>query len=205
MPEEKTVLVQGGSEGYKNITEPDFDARLFDPATIQTLISSRYQNTITGTIMKQAAMVQPGDPARNFSLKDQDDKTFDLYEQAGKRVLLSFHPLAWTEFCAAQMLSLEKNRETLTSLNCVPVGISVDSRPCKQAWAKSLGIRNTPLLCDFWPHGAAAMKYGIFRDENGFSERANIIVDETQKVIFVKVYPVHSVPDIGEIIAFLGK
>ena len=155
--------------------------------------------------MIQAPMVQPGDPARNFSLKDSDDKTFDLYEQAQKRVLLSFHPLAWTDFCAAQMVSLEKNRDVLHSLNCVPVGISVDSRPCKQAWAKSLNITHTPLLCDFWPHGAAAMKYGIFRDENGFSERANIIVDENQKVIFVKIYPVHSVPDIKEVIAFLEK
>jgi peroxiredoxin len=54
--------------------------------------------------MIQAAMVQPGDPARNFSLKDANDKTFDLYEQDKKRVLLSFHPLAWTDFCAAQMV-----------------------------------------------------------------------------------------------------
>jgi len=155
--------------------------------------------------MIQAIMAQPGDPARNFSLKDQNDKTFDLYEQAEKRVLLSFHPLAWTEYCAAQMKSLEENREKFTSLNCVPVGISVDSMLCKKAWAKSLGITQTPLLCDFWPHGAVAQKYGIFRDENGFSERANIIVDGKQKVVFVKIYPVHSVPDIEEIIAFLGK
>jgi peroxiredoxin len=49
------------------------------------------------------------------------------------------------------------------------------------------------------------MKYGIFRDENAFSERANVIVDEKQKVIFVKVTPVHSEPDIGEVIAFLEK
>lgn len=155
--------------------------------------------------MTQAGMVQPGDPAPNFSLKDQDDRTFDLYEQAGKRVLLSFHPLAWTEFCAAQMVSLEENRKVLARLNCIPVGISVDSRPCKQAWAQSLGITKTPLLCDFWPHGAVAQKYGIFRDENGFSERANIIVDENQRVMFVKIYPVHSVPDIKEIIGFLEK
>ncbi len=47
--------------------------------------------------------------------------------------------------------------------------------------------------------------YGIFRDTNGFSERANIIVDENQNVLFVKVYPVHSIPDIGEIISFLKK
>jgi len=153
----------------------------------------------------QAGMIQPGDTALNFSLKDQNDKTFDLYEQAGKRVLLSFHPLAWTEFCAAQMKSLEDKRDVILKNNCVPVGISVDSIPCKKAWAQSLGIQETPLLCDFWPHGAVAMKYGIFRDANGFSERVNIIVDERQRVIFARVYPIHSVPDIGEIIAFLQK
>ena len=60
-----------------------------------------------GDLMRQSRMVQPGNPAKNFSLKDQNDKTFDLYEQTGKCILLSFHPLAWTEYCAAQMKSLE--------------------------------------------------------------------------------------------------
>jgi len=50
-----------------------------------------------------------------------------------------------------------------------------------------------------------AQKYGFFRDENGFSKRANVIVDETSKIIFVRVYPVHSAPDIGEILKFLKK
>ena len=76
--------------------------------------------------MTHVPMVKPGDPAKNFSLKDQTDKTFGLYEQSGKHVLLSFHPLAWTDFSAAQMTSLEDNRELLASLNCVPVGITVD-------------------------------------------------------------------------------
>jgi hypothetical protein len=49
------------------------------------------------------------------------------------------------------------------------------------------------------------MKYGIFQDENGFPGRANGIVDEKQKVVFVKIYPVHPVPDIEEIIGFLQK
>jgi peroxiredoxin len=170
---------------------------------MQNLILSKRQNTITGDLMTQPGMVQIGDTARNFSLKDQNNKTFDLYEQAQKRVLLSFHPLAWTEYCAAQMKSLEETRDVFLAKNCVPVGISVDSIPCKREWAKILKIKNTPLLCDFWPHGAIAQKYGLFRDENGFSERANVIVDEKQRIIFVKIYPVHSVPDIQEIIAFL--
>jgi len=155
--------------------------------------------------MEQARMVKPGDPAKNFSLKDQNDKTFGLYEQAGKYTLLSFHPLAWTEFCAAQMISLEENRELLDSLGCIPVGISVDSKPCKRAWADSLSIEQTRLLCDFWPHGVVALKYGLFREENGFSERANVIVDENQTVVFVKIYPVHSVPDIQEVITFIQQ
>jgi peroxiredoxin len=93
----------------------------------------------------------------------------------------------------------------LKSLDCIPVGISVDSRPCKRAWAESLSITRTPLLCDFWPQGVVAQKYGLFREENGFSERANVIVDKNQTVIFVKVYPVHSIPDIQEVIGFLGQ
>jgi peroxiredoxin len=155
--------------------------------------------------MKQARMVKPGDPAKNFSLKDQNDKTFGLFEQTGKYTLLSFHPLAWTDFCAAQMKSLEDNREVLESLGCMAVGISVDSKPCKRAWAENLSITHTRLLCDFWPQGGVAQKYGLFREENGFSERANVIVDKNQTVVFVKVYPVHSVPDIREVIGFIEQ
>jgi len=153
--------------------------------------------------MQPQQIIQPGDPAGNFSLKDQDDKTFDLFENMGRRTLLSFHPLAWTPFCAAQMKSLEDTTGTFSSLNTVAVGISVDSVPCKKAWAENLGLSKTRLLCDFWPHGEVAQQYGLFRFANGFSERANVIVDEKQKVVFVRVYPVHSVPDIQEVITFI--
>jgi peroxiredoxin len=153
--------------------------------------------------MIQPRIVKPGDPAKNFSLKDQNDTTFDLYEHMEKRILLSFHPLAWTTFCAGQMKSLEDNREVLAALNTIAVGISVDSVTCKKAWAETLDITHTSLLCDFWPQGIVAQHYGLFREANGFSERANVIIDEKQNVVFVKVYPVHSVPDIGEVITFI--
>jgi peroxiredoxin len=153
--------------------------------------------------MQPQKMIQPGNPAGNFSLKDHNDTTFDLFENMGKRTLLSFHPLAWTAFCAGQMKSLEDNVDTLSSLNTIAVGISVDSVPCKKAWAEKLGISRTRLLSDFWPHGLVAQHFGLFRETNGYAERANVVVDEKQKVVFVKVYPVHSVPDIQEVIAFI--
>lgn len=155
--------------------------------------------------MNEKKVIKGGNKALDFSLKDQHSKEFRLSEFKGKKVLLSFHPLAWTKVCARQMQSLEKNREVFDKLNTVALGLSVDTVPSKHAWAKELGIKETRLLSDFWPHGEIAKLYGIFRAENGISERANIIVDEEQKVIFVKVYDIPQLPDIDEIINFLKK
>ena len=120
-------------------------------------------------------------------------------------MLLSFHPLAWTGVCAQQMQSLQANIETFESLNTVPVGISVDSVPTKKAWAEDLKIKDIRLLSDFWPHGQVAKLYGIFREDKGFAERANVIVDENGKIVFSKVYEISQLPDIDEIIGVLKK
>ncbi len=149
-------------------------------------------------------VVKKGDDAKDFSLSDQDGKEIQLSALRGKKVLLSFHPLAWTSVCAEQMKALEKNRSRFEKLNTVALGLSVDTVPSKKAWAKELGIKKTSLLSDFWPHGEAALLYGIFRQEDGFSERANIIVDEKGKIVFVKVYPIAQLHDIEEIIKALG-
>ena len=119
-------------------------------------------------------------------------------------MLLSFHPLAWTSICAKQMQALEKNVKVFEKAGAVAVGLSVDSVPCKTAWAKSLKIRKTRLLADFWPHGKVAASLGLFRKE-GFSERANILLDEKGKVAWIKVYPVRELPDIREVLAAVKK
>jgi len=147
--------------------------------------------------------VKTENKAKDFTLSDQDGKEIRLSDLKGRKVLLSFHPLAWTSVCADQMSSLEKNSTRFEKLNTVALGISVDTVPSKKAWAKELGIKNTKLLSDFWPHGEVAGLYGIFREKEGFSERANIIIDEKQQVRFVKVYPISQLPDIEEIMKVL--
>lgn len=147
--------------------------------------------------------VKVGGRASDFSLKDQKGEDFQLSKYKGQKVLLSSHPLAWTPVCADQMKSLEANKSTLDALNTIAVGISVDSVPCKKAWASNLGLVNTRILADFWPHGGISQLYGIFRDKDGFSERANIVVDEGGSISFVKVYEVRTLPDIHEVIDFL--
>ncbi|MEW6333432.1 MAG: redoxin domain-containing protein [Thermodesulfobacteriota bacterium] len=153
--------------------------------------------------MAEKEVVPIGRRVRDFSLPDQDGKPLRLSALRGQKVLLSWHPLAWTSVCAMQMKSLEKHRRTFARLGVVPLGLSVDTVPSKGAWAAHLKIGETRLLCDFWPHGAAARAQGLFRQVEGTSKRANLILDEAGKVIFVKVYPISELPDIGEILAFL--
>lgn len=154
-------------------------------------------------MVERKSALQKGETAPDFILKDQDGKEFRLSNLRGKRVLLSFHPLAWTGVCAKQMQSLEDKISIFESLNTVPVGISVDSVPTKKAWASQLGIKQVRLLSDFWPHGGVARLYGLFREKDGFSERANVMVDENGQVIFSRVYELGELPDIQEIIELL--
>lgn len=146
-----------------------------------------------------------GDKAPDFTLYDHNEKEFKLSDFKEKYVLLSFHPLAWTGVCAKQMKSLEDNWEEFEELDTIAVGINVDSIPSKKAWADSLGLKHTRLLSDFWPHGKVAELYGIFREVEGFSERANIIINKDQEIEFVRIYEIGELPDINEILTFLRE
>jgi peroxiredoxin len=153
--------------------------------------------------MRRIHMIGIGTKAPDFALKDQDGKIVKLSDFKGKRVLLSFRPFAWTAVCHDQMRSLEENKQRFDALNTAALGIGVDSRPSNKAWADSMEIKNTKLLSDFWPHGEVARAYGVFRDKEGSSERANIMVDEDQKVVFAKSYPTSQMPDVEEVLKFL--
>lgn len=148
-------------------------------------------------------IIKEGEEAPDFTLEDQNGEEFTLSDHRGKKLLLSFHPLAGTSVCAKQMQSLEENKDEFKEHDAVAVGISVDSSPSKKLWAEKIGVEETRLLSDFWPHGEVSKIYGLFDEKKGFSKRANVIVDEDGKVSFSKVYPIGDVPDIDEIIGEL--
>jgi len=99
-------------------------------------------------------MIDVGTEAPRFVLTDQHGEKVKLEDFRGKRVILSFHPLAFTPVCAKQMKTLEENQDQFARLNTVALGLTVDSVPAKRVWVKDLGIVETKLLSDFWPHGA---------------------------------------------------
>jgi peroxiredoxin len=144
-----------------------------------------------------------GDKAPDFILKNQHEREVKLSDFHGKRVLLSFHPLAYTGVCEIQMKSLEIKHDDFLKLDCVPLGISVDSVYAKEAWAKTIELNNLQILSDFWPHGEVAKAYGQFIEKAGISGRVNIVVGKDGKIELVKRYEILEIPNIEEILDFL--
>ncbi len=146
-----------------------------------------------------------GGQVPEFTLINQQDKKMTPMALQGKRILLSFHPLAWTPVCEIQMRTLELKKTIFDEFEVVAFGISVDSAQSKKAWAMSMDVKNTNLLADFWPHGEIAEKFGLFNKDMGFSERANILIGLDRTIEWIKVYEMHQVPDIEEIIHFISS
>jgi len=61
-----------------------------------------------------------------------------------------------------------------------------------------------PLLCDFYPHGDVAAKYGVLRKE-GFPERSVFIIDKQGVVRYIDVHDIGEEPDIEQIFEELKK
>ena len=141
-----------------------------------------------------------GMKAPDFTLADSQDGEVRLSDLRGKKVLLSWHPLAWTSVCTDQMRALETHKEAFDKLDTVALGMSTDPSPSKGAWAKALSIKDTRLPSDFYPHGQVAKEYGIFVEELGSSGRVNILIDEEGVVRWVKEYDIPQLPDIDEVL-----
>lgn len=148
-------------------------------------------------------VLKVGSNAPDFCIPDQFGVNTKLSELKCKNVLLSFHPLAFTGVCKIQMETLELKKKAFDELNTIAIGISVDSQYAKKAWAESIGVKETKLLADFWPHGEVAKLYEQFIEKAGVSGRANILIDENGKIKWIRRYEIHEVPDIEEVLKMI--
>jgi alkyl hydroperoxide reductase subunit AhpC len=91
------------------------------------------------------------------------------------------------------MPAYEEDLSEFARYDAQVLGMSIDHIPVIKAWAKSLGNISYPLLSDFWPHGLAALKYGVLRAE-GFTERAIFIIDKKGVIRYIDVHPIGDQP-----------
>lgn len=142
-------------------------------------------------------MAEIGDVAPDFELKSHlaRERTVRLSDFRGKQnVVLAFHPLAFTPVCSAQMPAYETDLERFKEYDAQVLSISVDSQAAKTAWADSMGGISFDLLADFEPKGEVARLYGVYRDKEGFSDRALFIVNKEGKIAYKAVHNLPEMP-----------
>lgn len=87
--------------------------------------------------------------------------------------------------------------------------MSCDSVFSHVAWQKlETGMLSYPLCSDFYPHGATAEKYGIFRSKEplaGINERAVFVIDKEGIIRYTRVYELGDVPDNEEVFQVLQE
>jgi len=151
-------------------------------------------------------MLAAGQEAPDFELRSHKGGTVKLSDFRGKKnVVLAFHPLAFTPVCANQMRGYESDLAQFEHAGAVVLGVSIDAQPAKAAWAKTLDSISYDLLSDFHPHGEVAQKYGVFRQKEGFSERAIFVIDKAGKIAWSKTYAIPELPKNDEVLAELNR
>jgi peroxiredoxin len=133
-------------------------------------------------------MIAAGEPAPDFTLRDQDGEDVSLSDFKGRKVLLVFYPMDFSPVCSDQLSIYQEVKPELADKGLEILGISVDSPYAHKAFQEKLGI-DTPLLSDFEPKGEVARAYGSYLDGLGFANRTLVLVDERGTVAWAYESP----------------
>jgi peroxiredoxin len=133
-------------------------------------------------------MIEPGTPAPDFTLSDQDGNKVSLADLKGQTSVLAFYPLDFSPVCTDQLNVYQEVLPELEARGTKLYGVSVDSAFCHKAFQQHLGI-TIPLLADFEPKGEVARKYGVYIDERGHNQRALVMIDPDGIVLWSHASP----------------
>ena len=142
----------------------------------------------------------PGTTAPDFELRDPSGNAVRLRDLRGRPVVIVFYPLDWSPGCSQQLELYQMEIDEFARRDAELLAISVDSLYSHGAWAAVRGL-TFPLLADFHPKGAVARDYSVWREQDGFSERALYVLDADGVIRYSHVTPyLHHVPDIYELL-----
>ena len=146
----------------------------------------------------------PGSLAPDFTLRSTPDQEVSLHELRGRPVVLAFYPADWSPVCGDQMALYNEMRGEFARHRAQLLGISVDGVWCHAAFARDRKL-HFPLLADFEPKGEVARRYGVYRAQDGCSERALFVIDADGRVAWSYVSPVGVNPGADGIFDALEK
>lgn len=138
-------------------------------------------------------MIEPGSPAPDFTLPDQDGKQVSVSDFRGGTVVLVFYPADFSRVCTDQLSVYQELLPEFEEAGTSLVGISVDGAFCHKAFREHQGL-SIPLLADFHPKGEVAKAYGVWSEQYGVARRALVMVGPDGVVEWSYLSPPLEVP-----------
>ena len=127
--------------------------------------------------------------APDFCLARTPDQKVALSYFLGRPVVLVFYPSDWSPVCSDQLALYDALQDEFATHDAEVLGISVDGIWCHLAFARERKL-HIPLLSDFEPKGEVAKAYGVYREDDGTSERALFVIDREGIIRWGYVSPV---------------
>src|SRR5262249_20176691 len=130
-------------------------------------------------------MLEPGQPAPDFTLSDQDGQPVSLSSLRGTAVVLYFYPRDNTPGCTREACAFRDNRPALQKAGARVLGISADGVASHRKFADNFGLP-FPLLAD--PDHAVCERYGVWKEKTLYGrkfwgvERTTFLIDPDGKV-----------------------
>lgn len=139
--------------------------------------------------MYSKSALKAGTLAPDFDLHTTPDQTVSLREFRGRPTILAFYPADFSPVCGDQMTLYNEILPEFQKFNAELLGISVDGIWSHLAFSKDRNL-HFPLLSDFEPKGAVAKKYGVYRKQDGMTERALFVIDGNGIIQWSYVSPI---------------
>jgi peroxiredoxin (alkyl hydroperoxide reductase subunit C) len=120
-------------------------------------------------------MIEPGTPAPDFTLRNQDGEEVTLRDLRGETTVLVFYPLDFSPVCTDQLSIYQELIGDFESRGVKLYGVSVDSSYAHKAFRDKLNL-TIPLLADFEPKGQVARSFGVYNEDYGTARRALVMI-----------------------------
>ena len=150
--------------------------------------------------------LEPGSPAPDFTLQDQDGTTVSLRDLRGEQVILYFYPAAMTPGCTTEACDFRDSLSSLQGAGYRVLGVSRDDVATLARFAERDAL-SFPLLsdADLTVHRA----YGVWGEKKNYGKvtqgviRSTFVIDE-QGVIAHALYNVKATGHVARIRKLVG-
>lgn len=120
--------------------------------------------------------LEPGSPAPDFTLTDQDGRTVSLAGLRGRRVILFFYPAAMTPGCTKEACDFRDSLAPLQAAGYTVLGISRDSEAKLREFRSRDGL-TYDLLSD--PDHSVHEAYGAWGEKMNYGKTIEGVIRST--------------------------